>query len=555
MKKFLVMALFGLVGFAAFAGTCVVTHISLVSTDGSHKTFAGQLDNTSGVNILQHNFVVAFIDSGNNLIGTTTVPGCLRSVQNGSTDYFSAVSAASASNVSVGLARIAFDGTFKVGTTSAQDVTISGVGASRSTTTLTVAGKVTNNASSTLGSPNVCIVVRTSAGNVLITGTVSLSDITSAANRTFSDTITVPDDSSAVSSVDIWVDGLDSSGNPTTPESNLGTSVGTGTPTPTATATTTANKLAFSTQPVGGVGINTNFGVMPVVQVQTSGGTLVTTGSGSTASVTLAVKPGTAPAGTVLSCTANTVTAVGGVATFAGCKLNHAASGIVLTATAASLTSADSTGIAILPGTATTLAFQTNPAGAFGGSAFLTQPVVVVQDANGDTVWTGTNSTASITLTLAGGSGVLSGASCTPPMAAVAGVAAFTTCSIDLTGLKALGAAAAGLTSATSATFTVTVGAPAKLAINQPNNTTSGTAFTTQPLVTVLDAGGNLTASTASITLTSSGGVLACTANPLAAVAGTATFAGCKITGAGSWTITAASAGLTSAVTTAITIT
>ena len=41
---------------------------------------------------------------------------------------------------------------------------------------------------------------------------------------------------------------------------------------------------------------------------------------------------------------------------------------------------------------ATIPAFTNSPTGADGGSGVRQQPVVVVQDANGDTVWTGTNS-------------------------------------------------------------------------------------------------------------------------------------------------------------------
>ena len=145
MKKFLFIAIFGLVGLAASAfGSCTVIWISLLSTDGTHKTFAGELDNTSGVNILQHNFIVAFLDSGNNVVETKTVPGCLRSVQNNQSDYFSAVSTTAAAGISTGLARIAFDSTFKVGTTSAQDVTISALTANRIDTVLTVKGTVTS---------------------------------------------------------------------------------------------------------------------------------------------------------------------------------------------------------------------------------------------------------------------------------------------------------------------------------------------------------------------------------------------------------------------------
>jgi hypothetical protein len=69
----------------------------------------------------------------------------------------------------------------------------------------------------------------------------------------------------------------------------------------------------------------------------------------------------------------------------------------------------------------------------------------------------------------------------------------------------------------------------------------------------VQDAGGNtVTSSSASITLAigtnPGGGVLSCTTNPKAAVSGVATFAGCKITLAGTgYTLTATATGLTSA--------
>ncbi len=551
MKKLLIMAVFGLAGLAAFAGTCTITHISLVKTDGTHKTFAGQLDNSSGVNILQHNFVVAFLDSANGLVETKSVSGCLRSVQNNQTDFFSATSTSSASSVSTGLARLAFDSTFKVGTTSSQDVTISEVTAGRSGTTLTVKGKVTNNSSSKLYAPNACIVVRTSADNVLITDLdETMSDLAKDAFDTFSQTIKVPDDSTA-DSVDIWVDGLDSDDNPTTPESKTNNNVNEG---------GTADKLSFSTQPVGGVIINTAFTTQPVVKILDINGDVVTSGSDATKNVTLAVTAASAPAGSVLTCTNNTVAAVAGVATFAACKLNHAGTGITLTATATGATSAVSSALSITPGAATALAFKTSPAGATGGTAFTTQPVVVVQDANGDTVWTGTNSTASVTLTEPG-AGTFS---CTTnPVVAVAGVATFAGCKINEAAagyqLKANGGAPA-LGEGTSSSFTVAVGAAAKLAINQPSNAVSGVAFApNQPIVTVQDAGGNtVTTSTASITLSASAGTLACTnvGNlTMAAVAGVATlFTGCNITGVGAPTITAASSGLTSAVTAAITI-
>jgi hypothetical protein len=87
----------------------------------------------------------------------------------------------------------------------------------------------------------------------------------------------------------------------------------------------------------------------------------------------------------------------------------------------------------------------------------------------------------------------------------------------------------------------------------QPGGGTAGTAWTTQPAVTVEDAiGDKVTTSTASITLAigtnPGGGRVVCTSDPISASSGVATFAGCQINAAGiGYTLTATSSGLTSA--------
>jgi len=73
-------------------------------------------------------------------------------------------------------------------------------------------------------------------------------------------------------------------------------------------------------------------------------------------------------------------------------------------------------------GVATHLVFSTQPSAGVAGVAFPTQPIVTIKDASGATVTTGADATASITLSLLSGTGVLSG---TVTMAAVAGVADF----------------------------------------------------------------------------------------------------------------------------------
>ena len=135
----------------------------------------------------------------------------------------------------------------------------------------------------------------------------------------------------------------------------------------------------------------------------------------------------------------------------------------------------------------------------------------------------------------------------------------FAGCKVDKPGTYTLTAAASGLTSATSTSFTITVGTASQLAFTtNPSNSTIGTAFATQPVVTVRDAGGNtVTTSTASVTLTlttPAGATLTCTTNPQAASAGVDTFAGCAVNNSGTYTLTAVASGLSSATSTSFTI-
>ncbi|WP_193745832.1 hypothetical protein [Demequina lutea] len=102
------------------------------------------------------------------------------------------------------------------------------------------------------------------------------------------------------------------------------------------------------------------------------------------------------------------------------------------------------------------------------------------------------------------------------------------------------------------------MGAATKLAFTvSPGNTTSNSPFVNQPQVAVQDAGGAQTAGTDPVTLsitTPAGAVLTCDANPTNAVAGLASFAGCRIDQPGTYTLTAASGALTSAVSSSFTI-
>ena len=111
---------------------------------------------------------------------------------------------------------------------------------------------------------------------------------------------------------------------------------------------------------------------------------------------------------------------------------------------------------------------------------------MLVQDANGNTV---TTNSSNVTIALGSGGGTLSG---TKTVAAASGVATFSNLSMDKAGAFTLAASDGALTGAASSEFTITAGAPAKLAFAvQPGNGTGGSALSAQPTVTLQDAGGN----------------------------------------------------------------
>ncbi len=306
-------------------------------------------------------------------------------------------------------------------------------------------------------------------------------------------------------------------------------------------------RLAFTTDPSDS-GATIPFEVQPVVVVLDAPGHIVEL---SNAPVTLAL---TTAAGATLTCTANPQRAVAGVATFAGCAVDDAGT-YTLTATSGALAKDVSAPFTITTSAATSLELTTDPSSSTGGVAFATQPVVEVQDAGGNTVAT---STAPVTLSITAPAGATLTCS-TNPKPAVAGVATFAGCRVDKPGTYTLTATSGTLSSDVSADFTITTGPARQLAFTtSPSFSNAGVAFFTQPAVTVRDAGGNKVAtSTAPVTLsitTPASATLTCTANPKAAVAGVASFAGCRIDKPGTYTLTATSAGLTSAVSAGFTI-
>ena len=318
-----------------------------------------------------------------------------------------------------------------------------------------------------------------------------------------------------------------------------------------------AAKLAFTTQPSSGANIQaTGTGTFSAaVAVQDAYGNVETSDSSTAVTLALGANPGSG----TLSCTNTgglTVTVSSGVASYSGCSITKTATGYALTATSTPSRTAPSNASSfnVTAGSAAKLSFTQSPSSSTGGIAFTTQPKVAVQDQNGNVV---TSDASNVTLSISSGTGTTGATlSCTSnPLAAGGGVASFSGCAIDKAGTGyTLTATDGSLTSATSSSFTISVGPAAKLAFTQqPDGAQAAAAFGTQPKVSVEDAGGNVvTTDSSSVTLaigTNPGsGTLSCTSNPVSASSGIATFAGCKISAGGAgYTLTATDGSLTPA--------
>lgn len=132
----------------------------------------------------------------------------------------------------------------------------------------------------------------------------------------------------------------------------------------------------------------------------------------------------------------------------------------------------------------------------------------------------------------------------------------------NVIGTAQIRATSGALTPTNSGTQTVTFGAANKLAFTtQPSGGTAGTAFGTQPAVSIQDASGNTVTTAANpITLAigtnPGGGTLTVDTNPLNAVNGVANFSGVSINNAGTgYTLTATNTGLTPATSNAFNVT
>ncbi len=293
-----------------------------------------------------------------------------------------------------------------------------------------------------------------------------------------------------------------------------------------------ASKLLVTQQPFSTATAGVAFATQPKVTLQDSYGNTVT--SYTTAVAATETSGGNLNATT----TARTVTPTNGVATFSGLFVTNAASGVTLTFTSGTLTPAVSSGITVSPASAAKLLVSQQPsATATAGSAFAQQPQVIVQDTYGNTV---TSYATAITAAETSG-GNLNATTNAPSAAPTNGVATFSGLFVtNAASGVTLTFSSGTLTSAVSAGITVSAASAAQLAVTQqPSATaTAGTAFATQPKVTIQDAYGNTVSSYATaITAaeTSGGNLNATTTAPTAVPAsGVASFSGLYVTNAAS---------------------
>ncbi len=300
-----------------------------------------------------------------------------------------------------------------------------------------------------------------------------------------------------------------------------------------------ADHLSFSTGPVTTVAGHTMANV--VVSVLDSYGNVADTDT-SDVTITIFSGPGSFASGTA------TVSAVAGVATFNDLVINTAGS-YVLRASDSGLANLNSSSFTITPDAATKVVFSTPPASGSAGN--LNTIEVRIKDQYNNVV---TTDTSLVTLSIASGSGSLIG---TATANAVLGIATFSGLAIHVADAYTLSADDGSLTSATSASFTISPAAASKLIITQqPPTTTVAGQTISDIIVEVRDQYDNLVttdSSNVTIALNTGTGTLSGT-KTVAASGGIATFTGLSMTTAGSKTFTITDGSLTSATSNSATI-
>ena len=310
-----------------------------------------------------------------------------------------------------------------------------------------------------------------------------------------------------------------------------------------------STQLAWVAQPGNG-NAGTSLFPAPTVQLESATGCPE---QNDASTISLAVSSGPGPL-------KNCVSVLGaGETTFQSCTLSTPGQYQLVASTRennTTITSQPSNPFTISQGFPVKLVFTTEPGNGTGGSPLSTQPRITIED-NSNNTDLGDNSEITLSIQNNPGGGTLSGCSAQ----ASSGVAIFTSSAIDKIGtgytLSATDSADGLSSTIPSTAFNVTPGQPSQLSFTtSPGTTVAGDKFGTQPVVTLLDAGGNVATvapgSTNAIALAitgSTGGTLSgCTEST---TAGVATFSGCLINNPGNGYVLLATDSTSPAVTSA----
>ena len=313
-----------------------------------------------------------------------------------------------------------------------------------------------------------------------------------------------------------------------------------------------ATQLSITTQPSSSATSGTAFAQQPVLQLRDAGGTAV---AQSGVVVTAAIATGGGTLGGTTSATTNG----SGVAAFTNLSITGSAGDRTLSFSATGLTGTTSGIVSITalpPSPATQLSISTQPsATAASGTPFATQPSIQLRDAQGAAV---SQSGVPVTVSVASGSATLSGTLTVNTSST--GRATFSDLTLTGTaGAHTLRFTSPGLTDAVSATINLGAGAAAKLVIitGPPATAKSGKDFPSDTEVRLLDASDNpvlRSGITITATLASGIGILGGDPTENTNGSGIARFDNLKITGVGTFTLRFSAAGLTSVVSSTITV-
>ncbi len=247
----------------------------------------------------------------------------------------------------------------------------------------------------------------------------------------------------------------------------------------------TATQLVLITQPSSTATAGVAFATQPVVYVEDQYGN-IETGDNSTQVTAASLPNGSGPLQGTTS-----VTASGGIATFTNLADNEAETISLHFTSVPSLAVANSNDIVVSPAAATQLAISTQPSPtATAGVAFSTQPVIWVEDQFGNLETT--DNATQVTAALETGSGPLQG---TTTVTVSGGIATFTNLSDNKAEtISLLFTSVPTFTVAISNNIVVSPAAATQLVlITQPSPAaTAGVAFSTQPVIYVEDAFGNV---------------------------------------------------------------